>query len=105
MTLTDLGRIQKGMTTNEVDASLPKAPRHVWRPIIPELAGSAEVRHYVVASGGAKSDYLLAFVDGQLYFWGYPHEFARSKEPLVNAIGRAAVAALSGNQPGSQRAP
>jgi len=42
-------------------------------------------------SDGFLGIYFLAFRDGKLVFWGYPHEFARSTDPYINEIGKSAL--------------
>ena len=36
------------------------------------------------------SQVYVAFVDNRLYYWGYPYEFNRHSDPLINKIGHLA---------------
>lgn len=40
---------------------------------------------------GIYGDYFLAFEDNELFFWGFPSDFARSYDPHVNEFGKAAL--------------
>jgi hypothetical protein len=94
MTLSDAANLRKGMSAEESKAALPEPPKFEFalEPIGDE--SSILVHAYNVVSGDYSSEYILAFTDGKLLYWGYPHEFARSRDSLVNAIGEQAVSKL-----------
>ncbi len=94
LTLTDLGGLQRGMTEHEANTLTPTSPEHVWILAIDEIDAPVTIHHYIVTSGSAGSDYFLAFVDDALFFWGFPHEFAKPIDGRINAIGRNALAEL-----------
>jgi hypothetical protein len=91
MTLTDVGNLRKGMTVEEARASLPLPAKSEF-PIQVNAGGDVRVCTYILSSGDYHSNYFLAFRDNKLLIWGYPHEFARSADPLINEIGEKAVA-------------
>jgi hypothetical protein len=94
MTLSDAANLRKGMSAEESKAVLPEPPKFEF-PLEPiGDASSILVDAYYVVSGDYSSQYILAFTDGNLIYWGYPHEFARSRDSLVNAIGEQAVSKL-----------
>jgi hypothetical protein len=94
VTIDDIGRLRKGMSVEEAKAVLPLPPKHVF-PVETTLTTSrVEVCVYLLSSGSYASNYFLSFEDDKLTFWGYPQEFARSKDPLTNDIGEKAVATL-----------
>jgi hypothetical protein len=35
--------------------------------------------------------FFVTFIDDMLYYWGFPYEYARHNEPLINEIGRKAL--------------
>ena len=50
------------------------------------------VQVYQMGSIGVPSStYFLAYRNGELIFWGYPHEFARSSEIIIREIGKGAL--------------
>jgi len=52
-----------------------------------------EILVYYIRYGEHTSTYFAAFSDEKLIFWGYPNEFARSYDPYINQVGKAAIAA------------
>jgi hypothetical protein len=94
ITIGDVGRLRIDMTAQESQAELGRPPEHVFYVEVSGTAKRFEVHTYVLSSGSYDSDYLLAFEDNRLLYWGYPHEFARSADPILNEIGQKAVAAL-----------
>lgn len=87
-----LSDLQLGMTRDKV-LSLYGERSVVSLPVAVEN-GEATVDVYYLQNGDYRSDYFLAYEpDGTLLFWGYPHEFARSADPHINAVGATAVPA------------
>lgn len=91
MTLRDVGELRQGMTVEESQMVTNISPKYTFFLDTIEGDGQIEVHSYILTSGNYKSNYFLAYRDGQLIYWGYPHEFARSKDPLLNEIGRKGV--------------
>jgi len=94
LTLTDLGSLKKGMTLQETESITPTSPEHSWSILLEGDTEEVTLHHYIVSSGSATSDYILAFDHNGLLYWGYPHEFARSKDHRINRIGQIAVEKL-----------
>ena len=42
--------------------------------------------------GSYSALYLAVYSDDKLLYWGYPYEFNRHPDPLLNEIGKTAVA-------------
>ncbi|MGA2546382.1 MAG: hypothetical protein ABSF43_07540 [Rectinemataceae bacterium] len=95
MSLYDAGNLKKGMTAEEVKAVLPVAPKYSF-PVETEESNPQVivVNTYILSTGSYASNYYLAFRGDHLFFWGYPHEFARSSDPLINDVGEKANAML-----------
>ena len=91
MTLGHVGKLRQGMTVEESQKVANISPKYIFYLGTIEGDGTIEVHSYILTSGNYKSNYFLAYRNGQLIYWGYPHEFARSKNPLLNEIGRKAV--------------
>ena len=78
-----------GITTDNKDIS-----NYVFFLDLSEGDEIAEVHSYTLSTGDYTSNYFLAYQNNLLIYWGYPHEFARSKDPLLNEIGRKAARKL-----------
>jgi hypothetical protein len=96
MTITDVGKLRKGMRMDEVKSILPLASKYNFPVGTTDSEIIIKVSVYIVSSGSYSSNYLLAFRDDQLFYWGYPHEFARSTDTLINEIGQKAVITITG---------
>jgi hypothetical protein len=92
VTLTDVGNLRKGMTMEEAKTTLPLPPKNEFSVETSNSSIQMQVCTYILSSGNYSSNYFLAFQDNKLLFWGYPHEFARSTDSLINEIGEKAVA-------------
>ena len=92
VTISDVGKLRKGMTMEEANATLPLPPRSTFAVEMNDRNVKVQVCTYRLSSGDYSSDYFLAFRDEKLIYWGYPHEFARSTDPIINEIGEKAVA-------------
>ncbi len=89
--LHDVATLRMGMGPDESVAAMGTPPRHVFEWSLPETGDPIVVQSYLLRSGGYDSTYLLAYRNESLIFWGYPHEFARSSDPILNQIGKEAV--------------
>ena len=94
MTLSHVGRLRKGMTVQESQQVTNISPNYVFLLDLSEGDEIIEVHSYTLSSGDYHSKYFLAYQNNLLIYWGYPHEFARSRDPLLNEIGRNAVSRL-----------
>jgi len=91
MTLSDVAKLRKGMTVEESQRFTRISPKHIFILDTSEGGDTIEVHSYILSSGNYGSNYFLAYRNNQLIYWGYPHEFARSRDPLLNEIGQRAV--------------
>lgn len=91
LTIGDVGHLRQGMTMAESRQVTGMAPT---KTVMLDPAKGIEVHSYMISSGDYHSTYFLAFQQDRLLYWGYPHEFARSKDPRLNAIGREALSKL-----------
>ena len=94
ITLTQVGKLRMGMTIEESQKVTTVSPKYTIPLGTIEGNGTIEVHSYILTSGNYKSNYFLAYRSARLIYWGYPHEFARSKDPLLNEIGQKAVSRL-----------
>lgn len=93
ITRYDLMRLEKGMQQSEAAGILRSEPRTSLSIRVDRQRVTTDV--YRLSSGQYYSDYFLSYdAAGKLVFWGYPHEFARSKSSFVNNIGRKSLEAL-----------
>lgn len=51
------------------------------------------VHIYVILSGQVETPYICAYENEKLIYWGYPWEFNRHLDPVLNEIGAAGLAA------------
>jgi hypothetical protein len=49
---------------------------------------TAEIIYFDISMGYGRSDYLVTFIDGKLFYWGLLYEYSRSTDHLINEISR-----------------
>jgi len=80
------------MSPDEPPRMMGVLPREVFEWSLAETGDKMIVQSYVFSAGGEPgSTYFLAYRNGSLLFWGYPHEFARSSDPFIREIGSDAL--------------
>jgi len=90
--LRDLQKLRVGMSPDEPPKIMGVHPREVFEWSLEETGDAIIVQSYAFSSGGApSSNYFLAYKNGVLIFWGYPHEFARSSDRRIREIGKSAL--------------
>lgn len=91
LTLTKIAQLKKGFSIEESYEITGIQPKYTF--LIDDLGilEKIEVHVYNLSSGDYSSNYLLVFKDNKLFYWGYPHEFAREKSSLLNEIGSKSV--------------
>jgi hypothetical protein len=94
MTLSDTANLRKYMSVVESKSVLPQPPKYEFSLDSIHEGEPVLVDAYLIVSGDYSSQYILAFSKERLLYWGYPHEFARSKDVFFNAVGEQAVARL-----------
>ena len=80
-----LAKLRMGMNPNEPPALMKVDPKKVFQWTMPETGDSVVVQSYLLRSGDYHSTYFIAYRNDSLIFWGYPHQFARSSDPVINA--------------------
>jgi hypothetical protein len=94
MTLSNAASLRKGMSIAESKSVLPQLPQYEFSLDSIHEDEPVLVDAYYVVSGDYVAQYILAFSKDRLLYWGYPHEFARSKDAFINTIGEQAVIKL-----------
>jgi len=90
--LRDLSNLRTGMSPDEPPRLMNVLPREVFEWSLAQSEDRIIVQSYVFSAGGEPgSTYFLAYRNGSLIFWGYPHEFARSSDRIIREIGRGAL--------------
>jgi hypothetical protein len=90
--LRHLAKLRTGMSPDEPPRVMGVHPRGVTQWSLAKTGEKIIVQSYVFSAGGEPgSTYFLAYRNGSLIFWGYPHEFARSSDPFIRGIGKEAL--------------
>ena len=89
--MSHLAKLRMDMNPNEPAKVMGVSPRRILQWSVMETGDSIIVQSYVLSSGEWGSIYFLAYRNGSLIFWGYPHEFARSSDPFIREIGKEAL--------------
>ena len=90
LTLDRASGLRKGMTKQNVNSVVAIEPKANIN-----LDDSISVEVYDMSSGSYKSDYYISYKHNKLVYWGYPHEYGREKDPLLNRIAKEATEKLS----------
>lgn len=92
-TLSDSNKIQKGMAPAQVNDIVSKGPeKEFMMSIYTAPSKKYFVQVYDIQVGSYNSDYFAVYENDKLLYWGYPYEFNRHPDPLLNEIGKTAVA-------------
>ncbi len=91
ITITAVGQLKKEMREEEAKSVLKVKPKYAFPVALTGNDANIQVSVYVLSSGDYGSYYLLAFRDDKLFYWGYPHEFARSTNAVINETGEKSV--------------
>jgi hypothetical protein len=89
--MSDLARLRMGMDPDEPPRAMGIPPKKVFQWSMNTTGDSIIVQSYVLVTGESGATYFLAYRNDSLIFWGYPQEFARSSDPLIRKIGKAAL--------------
>lgn len=76
LTLDKVAPLRKGMTREEVSSIVKVQPKLTY-----DRSDSITVEVYEMANS---SLYYISYRKGMLLFWGYPHEYGREKDELLN---------------------
>lgn len=92
ISLKDLSKLRADMSPTEPPKVMGVVPDEVFEWSLVESEDWIIVQAYMFrVGGGPGSIYFLAYKNGSLIFWGYPHEFARSSKKIIREIGRGAL--------------
>ncbi len=87
--LSDANKLQKGMTSAQVLNTVSKGPDKTFDIRIPSRPNMQyTIYQFTLKLGGITADYVAAFSDDKLLYWGHPYEFNRYPDPVINEIGR-----------------
>jgi len=90
--LSDANKLQKGMSPSTVLNTVSKGPDRVFDISIPSRPNMKyTIYMFTLKLGGITADYIAAFNDDKLLYWGHPYEFNRYPDPVINEIGREAL--------------
>ena len=89
--LSQLAKLRIGMSPDQPPRIMDIPPRGAFHWSLTGTGESITVQSYLLSHGDHSSTYFLAYENGSLIFWGYPHEFARSPDPLIREIGQEAL--------------
>lgn len=93
MKFSNLDCLRLGMSHSSASQALSTKPWKTFAMNIEDKKYTVEV--YYVINGGYSAKYFLAYdADGKLIYWGYPNEFERSQNKMLNTIGSEAVKQL-----------
>lgn len=90
ISVSDLTELQKGMNESQVASQLDRKPDNSFS-IESGTGETIKVQIFRLATGDYDSVYLVSFRNGELIWWGYPHEYARENNDLLNKIAEEAA--------------
>jgi hypothetical protein len=84
-------KLQKGMTPDTIKSFLVD-DLVVKEILIDNINGKhIIVDVYMKSMGEVEGEYLVAFADRKLVYFGYPYEFASHTDKFINEIGKQAM--------------
>ena len=90
LTLDKVSALRKNMTRQEARATLGIEPKAAI-----DLGDSVTVDVYDLSNGGYNAPYYVSYKEGKVLYWGYPHEYAREKDPLLNRVAKETTERLN----------
>jgi hypothetical protein len=90
-----MSKVQKGSSIDEAFYVGFRNPIYSYE--FTDIPGISKITVKVYYKAYVKKMYhyvALAFVEGNLLYWGYPDEFTKSEDPLINKIGDRLCTAL-----------
>lgn len=93
ITINDVNNIQKGMSRTQVQTIVSTK---AVKEFTIALSSRPDSRYFIQVFSffveEYQSDYFIVYENEKLLYWGYPYEFNRHPDPLLNDIGKTAVA-------------
>ncbi len=85
--ISDLSPLYKGMDYRQVTNYLGSDYEYEWSNVdLKSDKSDYTITAYDIYTGDTQNLCIFAFRDNKLIYWGWPHEFARSKNPVYNEI-------------------
>jgi hypothetical protein len=92
LSLSDVSNLRKGMNPAKAEEISTIEPEYMFNFKNSQTNEDNILVHvYELTSGTYDSNYFYMFINNELHFWGYPHEYARSSDTLINEIGKLTV--------------
>lgn len=94
--LQHIDQFDQGKTTQQVAELISKEPDLSFEITPASKSGNTKkylIEQYTIWLGDYETPYLCAYEGGKLMYWGYPWEFTRHSNPVLNEIGHAALVA------------
>ncbi|NQW29839.1 MAG: hypothetical protein HQ472_04940 [Ignavibacteria bacterium] len=89
----EVNKLRKGMKVEEVNSFVAISPKKSFEISLPSDASKKfSVREYFLTLGTIYADFYMVFQDDKLIYWGFPYEFNRFPDPMINEIGATAAA-------------
>ena len=99
LTLHDVSFLRKEISIAEAKKLSKINPKYEFKIKNPDNPDDEiSVLVYELSSGSMKSNYFYFFLNKKLEFWGYPHEYARSSDKLINYVGKKSVEFVTKNE-------
>lgn len=93
MKFSNLDSLRLGMSHSAASQSLSAKPTKTFQAKVSNKSYTVDV--YRVMNGEYSANYFLAYdASGNLVYWGYPNEFERSQNVILNEIGSQVVKQL-----------
>lgn len=90
--INDSNMFQKGMPEVQVLELSTRSPKDIYTINLKSDPSRAfKVLLFDLQLGDITADYLAVFENDKLLYWGYPYEFNRHPDPLLNEISRVAL--------------
>lgn len=90
MTVKTLLKMQRGMPESAYN-NLLVDEKLTTEFTLDDIPGKkVKIKVFIKQESEIGYTFFVAFVDDMLYYWGYPYEYARHSDPLINEIGKKA---------------
>lgn len=91
LTSRTISKLQKGLDRETV-ISYHIDDRIEKEIVLKDFTGKdVKVDVYFKSMGENYGEFILCYVNGKLYYFGYPHEFAMHPDTFINDVGKKAM--------------
>jgi hypothetical protein len=92
ITTSTINQLEKGISHNYVVNKILVDDLIIKEIVLDDIEGSEIIIDMFIKQMGEEGgEYLLAFADGKLVYFGYPWEFAVYPDKFINEIGKQAM--------------